>query len=181
MRMRLVPWAWVVVLMAAAAVAMLLSGRALVCGCGSVRLFSAAAETAEVSQQFTDWYTPSHLVHGLLLYGAAWLALPHLALAWRMVAAVAVEALWEVIENADPIIGRFRAEAAELGAVGDTVLNAEGDILAMVAGFWLARLLPVWASAALAVALELLAFWAIGDGLVLIVLRRILPAAVPGG
>lgn len=174
------PWVWVLLLMLGAAVAMVLSGRTAFCPCGTIRLASAAAETAEVSQQLTDWYTLSHVVHGLLLYGALWWLLPRLAVGWRMVAAVAVEAVWEVAENSDAVIAVFRIEAAELGAVGDTVLNAEGDIAAMILGFWLARWLPVWASAALAVGLELLAFWAIRDGLVLIVLKRILPAGLPG-
>ncbi|MBW6505902.1 MAG: DUF2585 domain-containing protein [Rhodobacteraceae bacterium] len=181
MRTHLMPWVWAAVLMAAAAAAMLASGRALVCPCGSIRLASAAAETAQVSQQFTDWYTLSHLVHGLLLYGAAWWLLPRLAPHGRMLAAVAVEALWEVVENSNLVIVLFRADEAALGAVGDTVLNAQGDIAAMIAGFWLARWLPVWVSAALAVALELLAYWAIRDGLVLIVLRTIVPAVLPDG
>lgn len=180
MRARLLPWGLTVLLMGGAGLAMLAFGRSLVCPCGSIRLASGPADLTEVSQQFSDWYTPSHVVHGLLLYGAAWWLLPQLALLWRMVATLAVEALWEVIENAGPIIRRFREDAAELGAVGDTVLNAEGDILAMLAGFWLARFLPVWASGVLAVALELLAFWFIRDGLVLIVLKRILPAGLPG-
>jgi len=181
MRERYEPWLWTLALMALAGVAMLIAGREVFCPCGTIRLASAAAETAEVSQQLTDWYTPSHLVHGLLLYGALWWVLPRLAAGWRMVWAVAVEAVWEVAENTDATIAAFRAHAAELGAVGDTVLNAQGDILAMIAGFWLARWLPVWASAVLVVALELLAYWAIRDGLVLIVLKRILPAGLPGG
>ena len=181
MRMHVMPWVWAAVLMAGAAVAMLLSGRALVCPCGSIRFASAAAETAQVSQQFTDWYTLSHLVHGLLLYGAAWWLLPRLAVPGRMLAAVAVEAVWEVVENSNFVIAHFRADEAALGAVGDTVLNAQGDILAMIAGFWLARWLPVRASVALALALELAAYWAIRDGLVLIVLDTVLATIWPGG
>lgn len=180
MRKRLSPWLWTLVLMAGAAAAMLIAGRSAFCPCGTIRFVSVAAETAEVSQQLADWYTPSHVVHGLLLYGALWWLLPRFAVGWRMVAAVAVEAVWEVVENSNAVIAVFRTEAAELGAVGDTVLNAEGDIAAMIAGFWLARWLPVWASAALAVATEILAYWAIRDGLVLIVLKRILPAGLPG-
>ncbi|WP_372841172.1 DUF2585 family protein [Phaeovulum sp.] len=165
--------------MAAVAPAMLFAGRTLFCPCGTIRLASTAAQITQVSQQFTDWYTLSHVVHGVLLFGACWWVLPQLAVAWRMVGAVAIEAAWEVFENSDLIIRLFRAEAAELGAVGDTVLNSQGDMLAMLAGFWLARWLPVWASVALAVALELVAYWAIRDGLVLIVLRRVLAAGLP--
>ncbi len=179
MRARLLPWFWTALLMAAVAPAMLFAGRTLFCPCGTIRLASTAAQITQVSQQFTDWYTLSHVVHGVLLFGACWWVLPQLAVAWRMVGAVAIEAAWEVFENSDLIIRLFRAEAAELGAVGDTVLNSQGDMLAMLAGFWLARWLPVWASVALAVALELVAYWAIRDGLVLIVLRRVLAAGLP--
>ena len=92
-------------------------------------------------------------------------------------AAVAVEAAWEVIENRPLIIDRYRTATMALGYTGDSGLNSLSEIACMAAGFALARRLPAAASIALAVALELLTLWAIRDNLTLNVLMLIWPVA----
>jgi len=54
---------------------------------------------------------------------------------------IALESLWEVIENTDAVIERYRAATLALGYFGDSVLNSLGDILMCAAGFALARLI----------------------------------------
>lgn len=55
--------------------------------------------------------------------------------------AVALEAIWEVFENSQFIIQRYRESTMALGYNGDSVINSMGDIMSCIAGFILARYL----------------------------------------
>jgi hypothetical protein len=98
-----------------------------------------------------------------------------LPLGLRAVVAIAIEAGWEILENSPIIIDRYRAATAALGYTGDSVLNSVSDILFMVVGFFLAARLPVWASVALVVALELFTAAMIRDNLTLNIVMLLWP------
>jgi hypothetical protein len=114
-----------------------------------------------------DWYSLSHVVHGLLFYAALWLVTRRSPVEWRFLAALLVEASWEVIENTPFVIDRYRATTAALGYTGDSVLNSLSDILMMTLGFLAARKLPVRASIVLLIVLELVPLFVIRDNLTL--------------
>ncbi|MBC9205830.1 DUF2585 domain-containing protein [Roseomonas aerophila] len=172
-------WMWaglailgIILAMAATELAM---GRVLICTCGTVKLWHGAVNSAENSQQLMDWYTLSHVIHGLLFYGATRWLFPRRGLPFRAVVATVVEAAWEIAENSPLIINRYREATMALGYTGDSVVNSVADVLAMLVGFALAARLPVWVSVGLGVAMELVALLVIRDNLTLNVLMLLWP------
>jgi len=159
----------------AAATALLAMGRNPLCTCGHVALWVGQRDSAETSQMLADWYSLSHIVHGLLFYAALWLVARRWPVEWRFLVALLIEASWEVTENTPMVIDRYRATTAALGYTGDSVINSLSDILMMALGFLLARKLPLWAAILLLVALEIIPLFAIRDNLTLNVLALIAP------
>jgi hypothetical protein len=169
------PWILSLLAVALTAAWLLLDGRQLLPGSGRVQLWYDDPWGAEGSQHILDWYSPSHLIHGILFFGALWLVARRLAVGWRFVIATLVECAWELAENSDAVIERYRTVTASKEYLGDSVLNSVADVLCMAAGFWLAGRLPVWASVALVLGLEALTVWLIRDGLALNVLMLLWP------
>lgn len=165
----------IALLLASTIAGLLAMGRSPICPCGHVALWHGAVQSDQNSQQITDWYSLSHVVHGLLFYAAGWLALRRWPWTARLVLAVAIESGWEVLENSPLIIDRYRAVTMAWGYSGDSVLNSVSDIACMMLGFAIARRLPWWGSALLVVALEVIALLAIRDNLMLNVLMLVSP------
>ena len=155
--------------------------RPPICPCGTIRLWQGVVQSPENSQQIADWYSFSHVIHGLLFYAAAHLLWRRRKLfdgspaRWALPIAVAIEASWELLENSPMIIDRYRAVTLSWGYAGDSILNSMADVGWMVVGFYLARRLPVWASVGLGIAFELFTLAMIRDNLTLNVLMLVWP------
>ena len=170
------PWPFVILgIVAAAAAVLLMMGRSPICPCGHVRLWHWQVVSSENSQHLIDWYTPSHILHGFIFYGVLHLVARRLGLWPRAAIATLVEAAWEIAENTEAVIEHYRKATISVGYVGDSVLNSQADILAMLLGFFLAWRLPVWVTVLLAVAMELFVGWMIRDNLTLNVLMLVWP------
>ena len=158
-----------------AAATLLLMGQVPICKCGYVKLWHGVVFSSENSQHISDWYTPSHVIHGFAFYGLLWLIGKRWPLGVRLLLAVALEAGWEIFENTDLVINRYREVTISLDYYGDSVLNSVCDILAMVAGFAIASRVPVRVTVALVVTLELLVLYFIRDNLTLNIIMLIYP------
>jgi len=147
------------------------------CAGGEPWLWSSEVWSRHNSQHLLDPYTFSHVSHGLLLAIALrGLLSPDTYRRRGFVIAVALEAAWELLENTDVVIRRYRETTMSLDYFGDSVANSIGDVLAMMAGYLAAELVPVRAAVAGVVVLELgLALW-IRDGVLLNVLMLVAPA-----
>lgn len=142
---------------------------------GHFGLWEGNIWTSEQSQRFADPYSFSHIVHGLLFYGALWLVARRLPVRMRLLAAVVLEGAWEVMENSPLIINRYRAVTISLGYTGDSILNSLSDILMMSFGFLLASRLRLWMSVALIVLCEVGMLIACRDNLTLNILMLVYP------
>jgi hypothetical protein len=165
-----------VLIVVATAAALLAMGRNPICTCGEIDLWVATRDGPRTSQMLADWYSPSHLVHGFLFYAALWLVARRWPVEWRFLAALAIEAAWEIVENTPMVIDRYRETTAALGYTGDSVLNSVSDIAMMGAGFLAARRMPVWAAVAVVMLLELVPLIVIRDNLTLNVWMLLWPS-----
>ena len=165
--------------MAVTAVVLYAMGRPLICTNGTVKLWHGEVMSSENSQHITDWYSFTHIVHGFLFYFLLWLISlvfpPIRQVPVRLTLAVILEAAWEILENTDFIINRYREATIALDYFGDSVLNSTADILCMALGFILAWCLPRLASIGIVVALEVLLAIVIRDNLVLNIIMLIWP------
>lgn len=160
-------------------------GQPGICTCGVVRLWTGVVLGPENSQQITDWYTFSHVLHGMIFYGATRLLLPRIPPLAALALALGLEVSWELLENSPPVIQRYREQALAQGYSGDSILNSVSDTVAMTIGFVAARLLPVRATVAVGIAFEIFTAIMIRDNLTLNVIQLIHPveaiAAWQGG
>jgi len=163
-------------MMGAAAVLEYWMGRQLWGASGVAGLWSGDIWSSHNSQFLFDPYTFTHITHGILLYGLLAVVAKALPISTRLLLAVALESAWEVLENTNVVIERYRAETISLNYYGDSIVNSMGDILACMLGFILAFRLPKRVSILGTVGLEILLLLWTRDNLALNLVMLIHPS-----
>jgi len=169
-------WAAIVAGLALLQAGILLAmGRLPACACGYVKLWHGVVRSAENSQHVADWYTFSHVIHGLAFYWILSRLAGRLPVGCRAALAVLAEVAWEILENSPIVINRYRAATVSFDYSGDTIVNSVSDVVACLAGFFLARRLPVAVGVGLVVTMELFVGYCIRDNLTLNVIMLLYP------
>ncbi|HEX4899561.1 MAG TPA: DUF2585 family protein [Pyrinomonadaceae bacterium] len=150
-------------------------GRSWWCACQQYFPWAGDIWSAHNSQHLLDPYSFTHLLHGFAFCWLLALAIPRLSSTWRLALATLLEAAWEVFENTEFVIRRYREETAALGYNGDSVFNSFGDILLCIAGFMIAQRLGFKRSVLVFVATELVLLLWIRDSLLLEILMLVYP------
>lgn len=171
----LLPWLTLLTVFLATTFLLRAEGRLWICSCGKVWIWVGEVCSSNNSQHFLDPYSFTHVLHGFLFFWLIAWFLPRLKPSWQLTLAVAVEASWEVFENTNFIIDRYRTATAALGYQGDTVVNSFGDIICCLLGFMIAQRLGFRRSLIGFAALELVLILWIRDSLVLEILMLVVP------
>jgi hypothetical protein len=163
--------AGILILLALQAAVLHLFGQSLISKTHSLMLWAGDVLSAENSQQLSDWYTPSHIIHGFVFYFALWAIFRQRLTFWqRLAIATSIEVGWEMLENTPMVINHYREQALAQGYFGDSVINSLSDTAAMILGFFLAWRLPILTSVAICIGLELWVGYWIHDNLILNIL-----------
>ncbi len=154
---------------------LLAMGRPPICPCGTISLWHGVVQSDQNSQQISDWYSFSHIIHGFIFYGLSRWLLPRRPLWVALALAIGIEAAWEILENSPIFIDRYREVTMAFGYSGDSILNSVSDALFMMLGFLAASRMRWWVTVAIAIAFELFTLWTIRDNLTLNVLMLVSP------
>ena len=169
------PWILIFAAVAVAALQLWNQGRVWWCQAGDYTPWSWTVWSAHNSQHVIDPYTFTHILHGILFFWIASLLFGKLPLAWRLLMAISVECAWEVAENTDAVIQRYREATISLDYFGDSIINSLADIASFGFGFWLAYKFRFWLSLVFFVLVEIVLLVWIRDSLILNIIMLIYP------
>ena len=171
----LAPWILVLAVLAFAIFQLHNQGRTWWCACHQYFPWAGDIWSSHNSQHLFDPYSFTHVLHGFAFCWLLSLAIPRVSVSWRLALATLLEAAWELFENTEFVIQRYREETLALGYNGDSVFNSFGDILLSIVGFAIAWKLGFKRSALVFVATEVVLLFWIRDSLLMEILMLVYP------
>jgi len=150
-------------------------GRPWWCKCGELIPWAWNPWSSHNSQHLLDFYSPSHLLHGLVFY--LFCSFLKTSMRSRFSLALLVEAGWEILENSDFIINRYRTVTASLDYFGDSIFNSLSDLTMCAIGFIVASKISARASVYLFLLCEFTTMLLMRDGLLLNIIMLVCPVS----
>ena len=150
-------------------------GRVWWCVAGDLSPWSWQVLSRHNSQHLIDPYSFTHILHGILEFWLIGLVFRKVPLAWRFVIAIFIEGSWEVVENTNYVINRYREATISLNYFGDSIANSLSDIACCGIGFLIAHKIGRWWSLTVFVLTEVILMFWIRDSLLLNILMLIWP------
>lgn len=169
------PWLLIIAAVVLMVFQLFYQGRLWWCRDDAYTLWSGTVLSRHNSQHLFDPYTFTHVLHGVLYFWLATLIFRRMPLAWRLFLAILVECSWEVLENTNMVIERYRAVTISLDYFGDSVANSLGDVLSCALGFLIAQKIKLWWSLALFIIIEIILLFWIHDSLLLNIVMLVYP------
>lgn len=169
------PWIAVTLIVITALISLNFQGRVWWCEVGDYAPWSWDIWTKHNSQHVIDPYSFTHILHGILEFWLIGLVFRRVPLAWRFVIAIFIESSWEVAENTNYVINRYREATISLDYFGDSIVNSVADIICCGLGFLIAYKLRFWRSLALFVITEIILIFWIRDSLIINIIMLIYP------
>jgi len=152
------------------------NGRVWWCKIGDHAVYiNEAWESSHTSQHLFDPYSFTHVLHGVLFFWLTGIIFSKLSLNWQMLIAGVAEMGWEILENSNFIIEKYRANTASVDYFGDSIANSIGDLIACLLGFWIAAKLGWLRALFFFIAVEIILLIWIRDGLLLNILQLLYP------
>lgn len=164
-----------ILLLALQAVVLAVFGQPLIAASGEVLLWVGSVLSPDNSQHLSDWYTPSHIIHGILFYWLLSYFFPRVPVFGRMLLALGIEVSWEVLENTPMVIEHYREQALAQGYAGDSIINSICDSVAMLVGVFVAHRFAWWGVLLLVLLLEGAALYVVRDNLTLNIINLLYP------
>jgi hypothetical protein len=155
--------------------ALFFMGRVWWCKVGDMSPWAWDVWSPHNSQHFIDPYSFTHVLHGMLEFWLIGIVFFRVPLVWRFVIAIFIESSWEVLENTNWIIERYREATMSLDYFGDSILNSAADIACCGIGFWIAYKLRFWRTMALFAVTEIILLFWIRDSLIVNLIMLLWP------
>lgn len=170
-----IPWAVIVSMIIAAVISLNFQGRVWWCPAGDAMPWSFDIWSQHNSQHVIDPYSFTHILHGIIEFWLIGLIFSKMPMMWRLVLALFIETTWEVVENTNYVINRYREATLSLNYVGDSIINSVADIVCCGLGFAIAYRVRFVLSLALFAATEAILLLTIRDSLVVNIIMLIYP------
>ena len=170
-------WPWLAIIGTTVLMVMQLraQGRVWFCECGSLRFWVSDPNSQHTSQHLADPYSLTHMQHGLVFFWVVHMLFKRWTWPWQLWLALAIEAAWEIVENTQWVINRYRDATAALGYTGDSILNSVGDLVACWLGIVIAQRIGWRATWILFFACEAVLILTIRDSLLLNIVMLFFP------